>query len=153
MSEPQHDSWDRPRPFVMDVVVEAAHIDFMQHTNNVVYLSWLEAVAWAHSERLGLGPSEYQEAGFGMVVRQHDLTYLLPTRLGDRLLLATWLIEVDRHSLRRQYQFIRRVDGQTVFRAYTRFLCVEIASGRLRRMPDRYLDLYTAAQVSEGKCD
>ena len=52
-------AWDAPSPFTLDVVVSAAHIDLMQHTNNVVYLQWLEDVAWAHSRQLGLGPAEY----------------------------------------------------------------------------------------------
>lgn len=137
--------WDLPRPFILDVTVQASHIDLMRHTNNVVYLQWLEDVAWAHSIALGLGPAEYEELGHGMVVRQHELTYIQATRLGEHLQLATWLTKVDKLTLHRRYQFVRVDDGVTVFRGQTHYVCVDISQGRPRRMPQRFFDTYSAA--------
>ncbi|MEL0029109.1 MAG: acyl-CoA thioesterase, partial [Perlucidibaca sp.] len=53
-------SWDHPNPHTLEVRVEDDHIDLMRHTNNVVYLQWLERVAWSHSQSLGLGPEQYE---------------------------------------------------------------------------------------------
>src|SRR5579885_3324958 len=47
--------WDVREPYCERVVVEASDLDRFGHTNNVVYLSWLERVAWAHSVSLWLG--------------------------------------------------------------------------------------------------
>ena len=143
-------AWDAPAPFTLDVVVSPAHIDLMQHTNNVVYLQWLEDVAWAHSRQLGLGPAEYTALGHGMVVREHALHYLRPTHLGQRLTLATWITGIDRLSLRRRYQFVRADDGLTVFRGSTHFVCVEIGSGQVRRMPAAFQRVYSAAVSAFG---
>jgi acyl-CoA thioester hydrolase len=137
--------WDLPRPFTTEVTVQPQHIDLMRHTNNVVYLQWLEDIAWAHSTALGLGPAQYEALGHGMVVRQHELNYLAATRLGERLMLATWLTQADKLSLHRQYQFIRLDDGVTVFRGRTHFVCVDIAQGRVRRMPAAFQEAYAAA--------
>ena len=137
--------WDRPQPHTLDVVVSPAHIDLMRHTNNVVYLQWLEDVAWAHSADLGLGPAQYEALGHGMVVRQHELNYLQATRLGERIVLGTWLTGADKLTLQRHYQFIRRDDGQTVFRGRTEFVCVDIAQGRVRRMPPEFVQAYGGA--------
>jgi acyl-CoA thioester hydrolase len=137
--------WDLPRPFTTEVTVQPQHIDLMRHTNNVVYLQWLEDIAWAHSTALGLGPAQYEALGHGMVVRQHELNYLAATRLGERLMLATWLTQADKLSLHRQYQFIRLDDGVTVFRGRTHFVCVDIAQGRVRRMPAAFQAAYAAA--------
>jgi len=76
-------AWDHPAPFTLPLRVQGEHIDLMGHVNNVVYLKWLEDVAWAHSVALGLGPAQYEALGHGMVVRQHELTYLQATRLDD----------------------------------------------------------------------
>lgn len=141
-------SFDHPQPHTVIVRVLPEHIDVMRHTNNVVYLQWLEDVAWSHSSALGLGPDEYEAAGHGMVVRKHELSYLLPTHLDDELILATWLIEVDKLSTHRCYQFIRLSDGQTVFRGSTHFVCVDIAQGRIRRMPSAFYQAYSAAAIS-----
>ncbi len=140
-------NWDHPNPHTLEVGVEDCHIDVMRHTNNVVYLQWLEAVAWSHSQSLGLGPAEYEALGHGMVVRQHELNYLQATRLGERLMLATWLTRVDKLSTWRSYQFIRLDDGQTVFRGSTHFVCVDIAEGRIRRMPAEFHKAYAAAAL------
>lgn len=141
-------NFDYAHPHCLSVQVLPEHIDVMRHTNNVVYLQWLEAVAWSHSSALGLGPSEYEAAGHGMVVRKHELSYVLPTHLADELVLATWLTQVDKLSTHRCYQFIRRGDGKTVFRGYTHFVCVDIAQGRIRRMPEAFYAAYSAAALT-----
>ncbi len=142
--------WDHPQPHLHAVVVLPAHIDLMQHTNNVVYLQWLEDIAWAHSQALGLGPQDYEAHGHGMVVRQHELNYLAATRLGDQLVLATWLTAADRLTLTREFQYWRPTDGATVFRARTEYVCVDIAQGRVRRMPGAFLEAYHSAVVQPG---
>ena len=137
--------WDHPQPHLVYVTVQDQHIDLMRHTNNVVYLQWLEELAWSHSIALGIGPADYEAAGHGMVVRQHELNYLLATRLGERLALATWLTAMDRLTMRRHYQFIRLEDQVTVFRGSTLFVCVDIAQGKVRRMPAAFSQAYLAA--------
>lgn len=141
-------NWDLPQlPYTLNVTVQESHIDLMRHTNNVVYLQWLEDVAWAHSAALGLGPQEYEALGHGMVVRQHELNYLAATRLGERIVLGTWLTRADKLTLQRHYQFIREDDGQTVFRGRSEFVCVDIAEGKVRRMPPAFVTAYTGALV------
>jgi acyl-CoA thioester hydrolase len=139
--------WDHPQPFLRHLRVGPAHIDLMQHTNNVNYLQWLEDTAWAHSCALGLSPAEYAQEGHGMVVRQHELNYLAPTHLGQDLVLATWLVAADRLTLTRTFQFWRPSDGVTAFRARTTYVCVDIALGRVRRMPPLFQQVYHAAVV------
>jgi acyl-CoA thioester hydrolase len=135
-------AWDAPAPHILPVTVTQAHIDLMQHVNNVHYLQWLENVAWDHSIALGMRPEDYTRLGQGMVVRRHEMDYVVPALLGDRVLLATWIVGLDRLSLHRRYQFVRVSDGATLFRGATHFVCVEIATGRVRRMPAEFTETY-----------
>ncbi len=141
-------TWDLPSPHVLPVDVTGVHIDLMRHVNNVHYLLWLENVAWDHSVALGMAPDDYTRLGQGMVVRRHELDYVAPALLGDRVLLATWIVGLDRLSLHRRYQFVRASDGTTLFRGATHFVCVEIESGRVRRMPAEFTQVYTRALVA-----
>lgn len=136
--------WDFAQPFILPKVVAEEHLDGMRHTNNVVYLSWMEEVAWAHSRALGLSWSDYERLGFGMVARRHELDYLLATYAGDELQLATWILWNDRMSTRRAYQFVRVSDGKTVLRGRTLWVCVDLKEGRVRRMPAEFLEAYTS---------
>ena len=143
-------TWDFPEPHIMQVQVDATHIDVMKHTNNVVYLQWLEDVAWSHSQQLGLCAADYERLGYGMVARRHELDYLMPTFLGDELLLATWITYNDRLSTRRAVQFVRVSDGQTVLRGRTHLICVDIKEGKVRRMPPEFQAAYQSSlQIKE----
>ena len=150
MSEPLNSpAWDAPQPHVLAVDVTEAHIDLMRHVNNVHYLQWLENVAWDHSVALGMRPEDYTRLGQGMVVRRHELDYLVPALLGDRVLLATWIVGLDKLSLHRRYQFVRASDGATLFRGATHFVCVEIESGRVRRMPPEFTQVYARGLAAQ----
>jgi acyl-CoA thioester hydrolase len=143
-------AWDFPNPHILPIMVAAEHIDGFQHTNNVVYLKWLEDIAWDHSRHLGLDWAAYERLGYGMVARRHELDYLLPTHLGEEILLATWILRTDKLAIRRAYQFVRPADGQTVFRGRTQWVCVDIKEGRVRRMPPEFQAAYTSPlQIEE----
>ena len=140
--------WDVIEPFHQRVVVAPEHLDDFRHTNNVVYLGWLEQVAWRHSQHLGLGFADYERLGAGCVARRHELDYLAPTFAGDVLHLATWIAETDsRLTMWRGYQVIRESDRRTVLRARTLWVCVDLASGRPRRMPAEFTATYHPARA------
>ena len=140
-------AWDYPNPHLLPLTVDDQHLDAMRHTNNVVYLAWVEQVAWNHSHQLGLSWEDYVRLGHGMVARRHELDYLAPTVAGDQLLLATWIIAADRLSITRAYQFVRQSDHKTVFRGTTRWVCVDLESGRPRRLPAEFERAYQGCLV------
>lgn len=143
-------SWKVPSPFIERVVVSEADTDEMGHTNNVVYLGWLEQAAWAHSKSLGLTMDDYRRIGCGVVARRHELEYLLPTFLGEELLVGTWISANDgRLSTYRDYQIIRVRDGKTVLFGQTHWVCVDMTTGRPRRMPPEFLESYRVTGAAE----
>lgn len=143
-------TWDFPDPHILKVRVQAGDIDLMRHTNNVVYLRWLESIAWDHSRHLGLDEAAYERLGHGMVARRHELDYLLPTFLDEEIWLGTWILRSDKLTIRRAYQFLRPGDSQTVFRGRTLWVCVDIKEGRVRRMPPEFQSAYQSPlQIEE----
>jgi acyl-CoA thioester hydrolase len=140
----QSPAWDVPRPFTLPITVGPEHLDGFGHVNNVTYLKWLEDVAWAQSNALGLGWEGFRALNTGFVVHRHELDYLAATFAGDALLAATWIHENQgRLDMRRRYQIIRVGDGKTVMRAETRFICVDFDSGRPKRQPPAFIAAYT----------
>jgi acyl-CoA thioester hydrolase len=136
-------TWDVTQPFNERVTVGPEHLDQFGHTNNVIYLSWLEKVAWSHSISLGLGFDSYERLNAGCVARRHELDYLAPTFAGDELALGTWIAECDaRLTMWRAYQIIRVGDGKTVLRGRTQWVCVDLKTGKPRRMPQEFVKAY-----------
>lgn len=138
--------WDFPSPFSIQVEVEPADIDGLQHTNNAVYVKWCERVAWSHSESLQLDLACYQRLDRAMVITRSEFDYLQASRLGDEIAVATWITDWDqRFTMQRHFQVIRSSDQVTLLRARMMFACVELSSGKPRRLPSEFLQGYGAA--------
>lgn len=140
--------WDHPQAFVIELEVQAEHIDELGHANNAVYVTWLEQCAWQHSQSLGLGLSDYRRLDRAMAVLRHEIDYLASAFVGERLQLATWITDSDqRLKMKRSFQLIRPADRQTLLRAQTTFVCIELSSGKPRRMPVEFVEGYGKALV------
>lgn len=136
-------NWDIATPYTEPVTVGPEHLDRFGHTNNVVYLQWLERVAWSHSNSLGLGFEDYERLNAGCVARKHELEYLAATFAGDELLLGTWVHENDgRLSMWRRYQIMRVGDGKTILRGQTHWVCIDMKTGKPKRQPPEFLAAY-----------
>lgn len=138
--------WDLANPFVIDIEVTADDIDGLGHANNAVYVSWLERSAWRHSQFLGLDLTEYRRLDRAMAVLRHEIDYLASAYKGQQLQMATWIVESDqRLKMDRRFQLIRPADGVTLLRAKTTFVCIEVSSGKPKRMPAEFVAGYGAA--------
>ena len=141
--------WDYPNPFTLLVQPQARDIDGLKHTNNAVYVQWCEKIGWAHSESLGLNLADYQRLDRAMAIRRGEYDYLLPTTLHEELTLATWLTASDgKLTMERRFQLIRKADQATVLRGRWDLVCIELSSGRARRMPPEFCQVYLAAMVN-----
>ena len=144
-------TWDFSDPFTLPVTPLLGDIDHFNHTNNAVYIQWCERVGWAHSEALRLRLADYQRLDRAMVIRRSEYDYLLPTVLQDELTLATWLLDSDgKLTMRRGFQIQRNRDGATVLRGRWDLVCVELRTGRPRRMPPEFCESYLPAIVAPG---
>lgn len=139
-------AWERPGAFVSLWTIQAQHIDHYEHVNNVAYVSQLEALAWQHSNYLGLNMQDYRRLDRGMVIQQHVLNYHLAAHLDDELACATWITDCDsKFRLSRAFQFISLKHQKTVFTAQTHFVCVSLSRGTPKKMPTEFVNVYGQA--------
>ena len=124
-------------------------IDGLQHTNNTVYVTWCEQVAWQHSESLGLDIASYQRLDRAMAITHSEYDYLAASREGEEVVVATWIINWDgKLTMERRFQVIRPADGRTLLRGAMRFACIELSSGKPRRMPQEFIAGYSPAIIN-----
>lgn len=136
-------AWDHPAPFIYSVAPQATDIDGYQHTNNAVYVQWCEKAAWAHSQALGLTIDDYRGLDRAMAIRSAGYDYLAPTFEGDSLSLGTWLAAGDgRLTMRRDFQLLRDSDGATVMRGRWELVCIELSTGKPKRLPPEFVAAY-----------
>lgn len=140
------DAWDLPEPFVRRTTVGEADVDGLQHTNNTIYVRWCEEAAWEHSLALGLDLDSYHRLDRAMAVVEGRYRYLRASYFGDEIDTATWITHWDRRLIMTRHFQQRRVsDGETLLRGEVRFACIEISSGRPRRLPPEFIDGYGPA--------
>ena len=143
MSNSALSAWDLPSPYLHTVDVASDEIDRFQHVNNAVYVEWLDRAAWAHSSARGLPVDRCVELDRGMAVVRTVITYRRAAVLGDRVLVATWLLPGDtKMRVRRRFQARRASDGETLVRAEIDYACIELSSGRPARWPAEFQSGY-----------
>ena len=142
-------TWDYPTPFTLAATPQSGDIDGLNHTNNAVYVQWCEKAGWAHSESLGLTLTDYQRLDRAMAIRRGEYHYLLPSALGEPLMLATWLLACDgKLSMQRGFQLVRLSDQTTLMRGQWDLVCIALGSGRAQRMPSEFCEVYLPAVVN-----
>jgi acyl-CoA thioester hydrolase len=136
--------WDFPTPHVVTLEVRPADIDAYEHVNNSVYLAWLDRAAWSHSAALGISLDEcVNTLRRGMAAHRTEIDYLRAAVSGDQVLVGTWIAETDQKlRIQRRFQVRRAADGETLARARTDYVCINLDSGRAARMPDLFQRSY-----------
>ena len=144
-------SWDFPHAFTLEMTVVEADIDGLDHTNNAVYVKWCERVAWAHSVSLGLDLDCYRRLDRAMAITRSEFDYLRASYLGDKVTVATWIVEWDQKlTMQRHFQIIRPADTTTLLRAKMKFACIELSSGKPRRLPPEFVQGYGRVVLNPG---
>jgi acyl-CoA thioester hydrolase len=108
------------------------HIDRMGHVNNAVWVQWMEALATAHWE--AVAPVEHQAAYAWLVVR-HEIDYRGNIREGESAQATTWVAAPPEGAkFERRYEF-RNEAGKLLVAARTQWAMLDIATGRIMRVP------------------
>lgn len=121
--------------FAITVDVRDEDIDMLGHANNVAYLRWIQDVAVAHSEAVGLSFDRYREIGGVFVVRRHEIDYLRSALRGEKLVVCTWIPTQMAAKVVRKTE-IRRQSGEVVVRADTIWGFIDGRTLRPSRIPD-----------------
>jgi len=136
-------NWDYPQPFTIDVQVSPDDIDGLNHTNNTVYVKWCEQAGWQHSCDAGLDLKAYQDLDRAMAIRHSEFDYIQAALLNEELRVGTWLVKSDgKLSMERRFQIIRLSDQKTLLRAKWDLVCIQISTGKPKRMPTEFVDTY-----------
>ena len=77
-----------PEKFSISFYVAENEIDELNHVNNVNYLEWVQMIAQKHWEHLS---NKALNSKYVWVVLRHELDYLFPAMLNDKITIYTWV--------------------------------------------------------------
>jgi acyl-CoA thioester hydrolase len=106
--------------------------DAMGHTNNAVYLTYLEQSRLAHWRALwGHGRADMP----GVILARVEADYKRPSRYGDVLEIRLAVVEIGRTSFRYEYEIVNE-QGETVLTAKTVQVMYDYTANRPVPIPD-----------------
>ena len=120
--------------FCMEIIPTEDEIDELGHVSNVAYVRWIQDIAKAHSAAIGLDHATYERIGKVFVVRKHEVEYLAPAFLGERIVLFTHVAGWKGATSERRTRIVRQKNGQELARAVTLWAFVSKTNGRPRRI-------------------
>jgi len=142
-------NWDLPSPFIHERIAVHTEIDGYGHVNNAVYVAWLDDCAWAHSISRGISPEICRSLDRGMAVWRTQINYIGAALEGDRIEVVTWPVVNDgKLRIDRRFQIRRASDGVTLLRALIHYVCIDLHTGRARRMPDIFTQYVVLPEVA-----
>jgi len=121
-----------PHSFDTAFTAGPEHIDVMGHVNNAVWVQWMEAIATAHWER-DARPEDV--ARYAWVVVRHEIDYRGNIAEGETVDAHTFIAEAPSGARFDRHITFRNAAGKPIVTARTTWAMVEIATGRLTRVP------------------
>ena len=108
----------------------------IEHVRNTEYVRWLDRAAELHADSLGYTRQRMLGEGVMWFVARHEIDYLAEVWCNDKLVIATWVRDMQRVKSWRDYVVIRPADEIVVCRAATLWVFIDLARRRPQRIPD-----------------
>ncbi len=132
----------RSRIYSKQFAVPPEAIDVNGHVSNLAYVTWMQEIAIEHSAAAGWPMARYLELGAGWVVRSHFIEYLRPAFEGEPVSVHTWVPRFDQRATPRRSLFLRESDRRVLAQAETRWVFVDLATGRRRTLPPELIEAF-----------
>lgn len=126
-------------PFQAHRQVAWGDVDPQRHLNNAAYLDYITDVAIEAGSHFGWDLDRCEGAGLAFIFSEQWISYQQPAYFGDSLELITWLSQI-KHTTGLRHYVIRRVsDSADLAVGHSRWVCMDRATMRPVRLPDRFL--------------
>jgi len=119
------------------ITVLPAHIDDLNHVNNVVYLQWVQDIA---KEHWFLRTTDQINTAYFWVVVKHELEYKKPAFLGDELTVTTYVEEFKGALSVRCVEF--KIGDQLIVSTRSQWCLIGAKDHKPKRVPKEFFDLF-----------
>lgn len=130
--------------FQTELQVRPDDIDMNQHVHGSRYMDYVLAARYDQMARCYQMPmEEFLKLGFGWFVHTAHVEYKRPLRLGEHFIVRTWVAEVLKHSVKVQFEIIKKKTGKLACDGYFDYTMVNLKTGRAEIIPDWIVAKYS----------
>jgi YbgC/YbaW family acyl-CoA thioester hydrolase len=106
--------------------------------HNIAYLRFVEIARTLLAEKLGLPLVEMAETKRYPVVVRSEIDYRHAAKLGDRLLIDSWLDRFERVRFWCAFKIVRSKDEALIAECRQMLALIDMATGKLQRLPESW---------------
>jgi acyl-CoA thioester hydrolase len=140
-----------PGVFKMRRTAQWRDLDTMGHVNNAVYMDYVNDCGMQIIPAFGWPLARMREAGFGIVVKRHQIEYKQPALLDDELEISTWLSAVRRASAIRHYQLRRLRDDALLVQVHSHCVWIDLTTRRPMPVPKDFIAAFESNIARDGE--
>ena len=128
------------KPFTLERIVVADDIDNLAHVNNMTYLYWIQDASKNHWEEL----TKNLTNDFHLwIVRSHQIEYKRPARLGDKIIINTYVKRSKGFLSDRIVEISLKKSKQLLVRCKTQWCYINKETQNPERIPEYIISLLT----------
>lgn len=130
--------------FTQEKEVLSEHLDEFNHVNNIRYLEWVQEISKKHWNILTRNKKyEFQI----WIVRSHNIVYKKRAKLGNELLLETYVKECKNYTSERIVNVLQKKNLEVIAQCKTTWCYVNKISYNLERIPKEVKELLTFKDI------
>ena len=130
--------------FTQEQEVLPDHLDDLKHVNNIQYLNWIQEISKKHWNKLITKRKfEFQI----WIVRSHNIVYKKRAKLGNELLLETYVKECKNYTSERTVNVLQKKNLEVIAQCKTTWCYVNKISYDLERIPKEVKELLTFKDI------
>ena len=123
------------------VRVRYSEIDKMNVAHNASYLHWFEIGRTELLRQAGYPYKKMEEEGIMLPVAEANCRYRVPARYDDELEIRTTVLEQKKRTVKLGCEIFRREDKTLLATGYTVHICVDIESGSITSLPEKFSNI------------
>jgi acyl-CoA thioester hydrolase len=120
-----------------NIVVDASHLDELNHVNNVVYLQWVQDISKEHWFSLVKEPFTSEHY---WVVAKHELEYKKQAFMDDKITATTYVEDFKGPFSIRCVEF--RKGDELIVKTKSNWCLIDAATQKPKRVPEEILLLF-----------
>lgn len=121
------------------LVVTEAHIDDLNHVNNVHYVQWVQDIAKAHWQSKA---SEAMQTSYSWFLLSHFIEYKSAAFLNDTIHLKTYIAKAEGVTYTRVVEMHNATTNKLLAKSETKWCFMNAKTERPSRIPKEIVDLF-----------
>ena len=129
--------------FETELTVRPDDIDMNQHVHASRYFDYVLAARYEQMARCyKMSMEEFIQAGYGWFTRTTHFEYKRPLVLGERFVVRTWIAEMDKDTVRVDFEIRKQANGKMASDGHCYYTLVDLKTGRATPIPDWIREKY-----------